>query len=175
MKIQEIELTKLKAYEKNPRRNDEAVPLVANSIKEFGFKVPVVVDKDYTVVAGHTRIRAAELLGMKSVPCVVADDLTPTQIKAFRLADNKTAEFSTWDFAGLAGELEDLTDIDMVDFGFETFDFTDADFTAPERPKEEHESNQTHEVTALCKNEEEADAVRGFLRNANIEYRSRDG
>ena len=84
-------------YENNPRNNDEAVEAVANSIKEFGFKVPIVIDKNNEVVAGHTRIKAALSLGLTSVPCIIADDLNEAQIRAFRLADNKVAELSAWD------------------------------------------------------------------------------
>lgn len=87
-----LKLLDIKPYEKNPRKNDEAVKYVAESIKEFGFKVPIVVDKDMTIVAGHTRYKAAKKLGLNEVPVIVADDLTDEQIKAFRLADNKTGE-----------------------------------------------------------------------------------
>lgn len=79
-------------YEKNPRINDDAVPAVMESIKEFGFKIPIVLTADNVIVAGHTRIKAAKQLGMKEVPCVIADDLSKEQIKAFRLADNKSAD-----------------------------------------------------------------------------------
>ena len=106
-------------YENNPRNNDVAVDYVANSIKEFGFKVPVVVDKDNVVVAGHTRLKACEKLGIDEVPCIVADDLTEDQIKAFRLADNKVGEIATWDLDKLSIELDGLQDIDMSDFGFD--------------------------------------------------------
>ena len=106
-------------YENNPRSNDEAVDYVANSIKEFGFKVPVVVDKDNVVVAGHTRLKACEKLGIDEVPCIVADDLTEDQIKAFRIADNKVGEIATWDLDKLSIELDGLQDIDMSDFGFD--------------------------------------------------------
>ena len=105
MKIVEKKISDLKEYKNNPRNNDGAVQAVANSIKEFGFKVPAVVDKNDVIVCGHTRIKAARLLGMESVPCVVADDLTPEQIKAFRLADNKTAELASWDLPSLEEEL----------------------------------------------------------------------
>jgi ParB/RepB/Spo0J family partition protein len=87
--IREFGLAELKPYEKNPRRNDASVEYVANSIKEFGFKVPIVIDRDGVIVAGHTRYKAAKKLGMEKVPCIVADDLSEAQIKAFRLADNK--------------------------------------------------------------------------------------
>lgn len=119
MEIIDRKINELKAYEKNPRKNDDAVKYVANSIREFGFKVPVVIDKDNTIVAGHTRIKAAKKLGMKTVPCIVADDLTEEQIKAFRLADNKVGEIAKWDDDLLAEELEEIPDIDMEEFGFE--------------------------------------------------------
>lgn len=128
MKIIEKKLSELIPYEKNPRVNDEAVKYVQNSIAEFGFKVPIVIDKNNVIVAGHTRLKAAKKLKMKTVPCVVADDLTPEQIKAFRLADNKTAEFATWDMALLSQELEGI-DIDMTDFGFDSEDMGNTDIT----------------------------------------------
>jgi hypothetical protein len=118
MQVKDIEVEKLIPYVNNPRRNDEAVDYVAASIKEFGFKVPVVIDKENVIVAGHTRVKAAKKLGLESVPCVIADDLTENQIKAFRLADNKVGELATWDFEKLELELQAL-DLDMVSFGFE--------------------------------------------------------
>lgn len=119
MKTREIKITELKPYENNPRHNDAAVDKVAESIKQFGFKVPIVVDKDLVIVCGHTRLKAAEKLGLDKVPCVVADDLTDDQIKAFRLADNKTAEFAEWDVDKLIEELDELTNFDMSAFGFD--------------------------------------------------------
>lgn len=104
-------------YENNPRKNDEAVDYVAKSIKEFGFKVPIIIDKNGVIVAGHTRLKAAKKLGLKEVPTIVADDLSDDQIKAFRLADNKVGEFAEWDDELLKIELDDI-DIDMADFGF---------------------------------------------------------
>ena len=117
MNIINIELKKIKQYEKNPRKNDEAVGPVAESIKEFGFKVPIIVDKDNVIVAGHTRYKAAKRLKLKEVPCIVADDLTEEQIKAFRLADNKVGEIAEWDFDLLNMELESIS-FDMSSFGF---------------------------------------------------------
>lgn len=108
-------------YENNPRNNDDAVDAVANSIKEFGFKVPIIVDKNNVIVAGHTRLKAAQKLGMDEVPVIVADDLTDDQIKAFRLADNKVGEIATWDFSKLE---EELTNIDM-DMGLFEFDLNE--------------------------------------------------
>lgn len=119
MNIINIKLSDLKPYERNPRNNKEAVDYVANSIREFGFKNPIIVDKNNVIVAGHTRYLACKKLGIKEVPCVIADDLTDEQIKAFRLADNKVAEIATWDLDLLDEELNDLLNFDMSDFGFD--------------------------------------------------------
>lgn len=118
MKVIEKPVSELAEYENNPRYNDNAVDAVANSIRDFGFKVPIIIDSGDVIVAGHTRVKAARKLGIGTVPCVVADDLTPDQVRAFRLADNKTAEIATWDAELLNAELEDL-DFDMSSFGFE--------------------------------------------------------
>ena len=121
MKIIELKTDSLKEYENNPRHNDAAVDKVAASIKEFGFKVPIVIDKDNVIIAGHTRLKAAKSLGLDTVPCIIADDLTEEQVKAFRIADNKTSEFAEWDFAKLEEELAELQDMDfdMSAFGFD--------------------------------------------------------
>lgn len=111
-------INELIPYENNPRINDEAVEYVKNSIKEFGFKVPIVIDKDNVIIAGHTRIKASKELGIKDIPCIIADDLTEEQVKAFRLADNKVAEKSLWDYSKLDEELEDILNIDMSIFDF---------------------------------------------------------
>ena len=118
MEILNLGLEEIKPYEKNPRNNDNAVDAVAASIREFGFKVPIIIDKDNIIVAGHTRYKAAKKLGLKTVPCIKADDLTDEQVKAFRLADNKVAEQAEWDFELLNEELETIT-IDMEQFGFD--------------------------------------------------------
>lgn len=118
MEYKNVLTNSLIPYEKNPRRNDQAVDAVAASIREFGFKVPIVVDRDNVVVAGHTRLKAAKRLGLETVPVIVADDLTPEQIKAFRLADNKTAELAEWDLDLLDLELGEI-EMDMEPFGFE--------------------------------------------------------
>lgn len=119
MQIVERELKELIPYENNPRHNENAVEAVANSIREFGFKVPVIVDKNDVIVCGHTRVKAAERLGMRTVPVISADDLTDEQIKAFRLADNKTAELAEWDLSMLDAELAELQGFEMSRFGFE--------------------------------------------------------
>ena len=118
MEILNLGLEEIKPYEKNPRNNDNAVDAVAASIREFGFKVPIIIDKDNIIVAGHTRYKAAKKLGLKTVPCIKADDLTDEQVKAFRLADNKVAEQAEWDFDLLNEELETIT-MDMEQFGFD--------------------------------------------------------
>lgn len=119
MEIIYKKLDELKPYEKNPRKNDDAVEYVANSIKEFGFKVPIIVDENNIIIAGHTRYKASKKLGIKEVPCIIADDLTEEQIKAFRLADNKVSEKAKWDTDLLGMELDSLFDvIDMNKFGF---------------------------------------------------------
>jgi ParB/RepB/Spo0J family partition protein len=107
-------------YENNPRDNDGAVDAVANSIKEFGFKVPILIDKNNVIIAGHTRLKAAIQLGMRDVPCILCDDLTPEQVRAFRIADNKVAEIADWDWPKLAQELDELLkeDVDLSITGF---------------------------------------------------------
>lgn len=113
----------LKPYSKNARKNDKAVKYVAKSIENFGFKVPVIIDKDNVIVCGHTRYKASKKLGYNEIPCIIADDLTEEQIKAFRLADNKVSEKADWDFDLLSDEINDIIDINMEDFGFEFIDY----------------------------------------------------
>lgn len=111
MKIREISTSRLREYENNPRNNALAVEKVKYSIERFGFLFPVVVDMNYIIVCGHTRVRACRELGIQFVPCIIADDLTEEQINLFRLIDNKTSEYSDWDFEKLKNELStvDLT------------------------------------------------------------------
>ena len=116
-------------YERNPRNNDKAVDAVAESIKEFGFLQPIVIDKDGVIAAGHTRLKAAEKLGLEQVPVVMADELTEEQIKAFRLADNKTAELAGWDFDLLSEELKGITELNMAAFGFDQSEVEDPNET----------------------------------------------
>ena len=122
MQIQMMKLSEIHPYEKNPRFNDGAVEAVANSIKEFGFQQPIVVDKDLVVVVGHTRLKAAEQLGLTEVPVVIAENLTPEQVQAYRIADNKTGEIAEWNYDLLPIELRDLQekDFDLSLLGFDT-------------------------------------------------------
>ena len=132
-------INELIPYDNNPRINDEAVEYVKNSIKEFGFKVPIVIDKDNVIIAGHTRIKASKELGIKDIPCIIADDLTEEQVKAFRLADNKVSEKSMWDYTKLDEELDSILDIDMSIFDFDINNANDInldDYFEPEQEKE---------------------------------------
>lgn len=140
MRITYKRLDELQAYENNPRHNDKAVGAVAASIDKFGWKQPLVIDKDGVIVAGHTRAKAAELLGQKVVPCVIADDLTDDEIRAYRLADNKVAELADWDFDKLEMELDGI-DIDMTAFGFDELEEDEPhDVTQDEEPEIDEES-----------------------------------
>lgn len=128
----------IEPYENNPRNNNEAIEKVAASITDYGFRVPIVIDSNNIIVAGHTRYKAALKIGCESVPCIVIDDLTPEQIRAYRLIDNKTAEYSSWNFEMLEKELKSL-DIDISEFEFpdlgEILDISDDDFYTDETVK----------------------------------------
>lgn len=123
MNIVEKKLGELQPYENNPRKNDNAVPYVAESIKRYGFKVPIVIDTNGVIVAGHTRYLASIELGLETVPCIVADDLSEEEIKEFRLVDNKTSEFAGWDFNLLESELQELN----FDYDFKFPEVSDID------------------------------------------------
>lgn len=122
MNLINIPINELKPYKNNPRNNKKAIQKVANSIREFGFKIPIVIDKNNVIVCGHTRLEASKKLGLKEIPCIIADDLTEEQLKAFRIADNKVAEASEWDYELLDIEMDDILNIDMEQFGFEFVD-----------------------------------------------------
>lgn len=143
MEVRNMNIDDIKPYDNNPRDNDNAVESTANSIKEFGWQQPIVVDKDMVIIVGHTRYKAAKKLGYKEVPVVVASNLSKEQVRAYRLADNKTGELAEWDFKLLDDELQNILDIDMSDFGFE-LDISedkeevkedDFDEEVPEEPK----------------------------------------
>lgn len=142
-------INELIPYENNPRLNDEAVEYVKNSIKEFGFKVPIVIDKDNVIIAGHTRIKASKELGIKDIPCIIADDLTEEQVKAFRLADNKVAEKSMWDYSKLDEELDSILDIDMSMFNFNI----NTDDVEIERIDLSNKEFEKYEIIITCQNE----------------------
>lgn len=139
LNLVQMKISDLVMYENNPRKNDNAVEAVANSIRSFGFKVPIIIDKNNVVICGHTRVKASKKLGMDEVPCVIADDLNEEQVKAFRLADNKVSELAEWDLDKLAEELQ-FIDMDMLQFGFEDLE------ESMERDVLEDEFNENEEL-----------------------------
>lgn len=178
MQIIEKNIKELIPYEKNPRKNDKSVDKVAKSIDQFGFRVPVVIDKDNVIVCGHTRYKAAQKLQLASIPCVVADDLTDEQIKAYRLADNKVSEDSEWDIDLLAEELNGIIDIDMSDFGFldieDDSDIEDAqedNFTAeiPDEPKAKYgDIYQLGNHRLMCGDSTSVDDVKNLMVGGKV-------
>lgn len=154
-------------YEKNPRTiPEEAINAVAESIQEFGFKNPILIDKDNVIVAGHTRRLASLKLGLERVPCVVVDDLTPQQIKALRLADNKTNELASWDFGELDLELADLLDMDMERFGF------DIDEDVEEKETKSVGLNEQWQIIVDCDSESDMEEKYNKLQEMGIECRT---
>lgn len=150
MQVEQWPIENVKPYAKNPRKNDDAVEKVANSIREFGFQQPIVVDNDGVVIVGHTRLKAAQMLGLDEVPVVVASGLSDDQAKAYRLADNKTGELSQWDFDKLASELED---IDWLNINIEQFGFTldDVDYRSDDEKVEEDDYDIDDEQESIVK------------------------
>lgn len=157
-----LPVSEVRPYEKNPRKNADAVKYVRASIEKFGFKQPIVIDYKRVIICGHTRLEAAKSLGMAEVPCIVADDLTDAQVKALRLADNKVAEFSEWEMNLLGeelGELSEISDIDMGDFGFD--DNLDKIGDEEENGTEEKGVNlsETFQIIVECENEIEQQEI----------------
>lgn len=127
MKIETIDINKIQKYANNPRNNDKSIKKVVKSLKLFGWKQPIVVDKNMEIIAGHTRYEAAKQLHMTEIPVVIAKDLTPAKVKAYRLADNRSAQDSTWNMDALKIEFEELEklDFDLSLTGFEDFEIND--------------------------------------------------
>lgn len=134
--VEYLPITQIEPYPNNPRHNDDAVDAVASSIREFGFKVPIIIDENNVIIAGHTRLKAAKQLGMTEVPVIRASDLTEDQVKAFRLADNKVGELATWDLEMLDEELAGI-DIDMTEFGFDDIAETEIEDIIEDEPTED--------------------------------------
>lgn len=160
LKIVYLPPGELVPYEKNPRMNDGGVQPVIESIKAYGFKVPIVVDSNNVVICGHTRLKAALQMGLDSVPCIIADDLTEEQVKAFRIADNKVSDFSIWDNKLL---LEELTALDDTDW-FTGFDFAELDGLDVLNEKdnsavEDNEDGVTYEVVCRSMNRERVEKI----------------
>lgn len=120
-----LNLEDIKPYQNNPRRNNEAIEKVIKSIDEFGFTNPILIDEDNIIIAGHTRYEASKQLELKQVPCIAIKNLTKEQKKAYRLIDNKTNEFASWDYNKLVEELSDIVNIDMKEYNFNINDFED--------------------------------------------------
>ena len=163
MNIVNKKIEEIIPYENNPRKNEEAVKYVSNSIKEFGFKVPVIIDKNNVIVAGHTRYKAAKKLKISEIPCIVAEDLTEEQIKAFRLADNKVSEKSEWNFELLGKELNNIFDIDIKDFGF-NLDFS-TDILLKEN--ERHRTNDVYNLDLIDETKIEGFYQMPIIKNNN--------
>lgn len=166
MQVEWVPIKDVHPYENNPRNNDDAVESVAASIEEFGWQQPIVVDKDGVIIAGHTRLKAAQRLMVDTVPVVKADDLTEEQVAAYRLADNKVSELAGWDFERLDLELDNLLDFDMDRFGFdEAFkeDMASDSFELPDND-EPHCKTVTLAMTA-----EQFDIVRPILDSIDQE------
>lgn len=138
MEVKNKNINEIIPYINNPRNNENAIDKVASSIKEFGFKVPIVIDNNNIVVTGHTRLLASKKLGLKEVPCIVADDLTDAQIKAFRIADNKISEYAEWDMDKLAVEMDELKELDF-DLELTGFEVGEIDSFTYEEPQEYNE------------------------------------
>ena len=169
MQIEKIKVGKLVPYENNPRKNDKAVAKVANSIREFGFINPIVIDKNNVVVAGHTRLKAALKLKMDSVPCIRVDALTDEQVKAFRLADNKLSELAEWDVDLLEQELADIIDIAMSDFGFEELGDEGEDLTYTKEVKiPQYEPTGETVTLKMCIDTSKAEQLNERIRMADV-------
>lgn len=169
MDIKELEIDKVTPYSQNARLNDEAVEYVANSIKKFGFQQPIVLDKNNVIIAGHTRWRAAKKLGMEKVPVVIAASLNDEAVKAYRLADNKTAEIADWDYDKLFAELDAIEDYDMTDFGFsvEQEDLDDVDLNG----ETDEQFADTFALNVVLKNEKEQEALYKKLSEEGYEVK----
>ena len=171
MTIENIKTDDVIPYVNNPRENDDAVDKVAASIKEFGFKVPIVIDKENVVVAGHTRLKAAKKLGLETVPCIKADDLNEQQVKAFRLADNKVGEFAKWDDEKLLIELDSISDLCMYDFGFETLEPQESTTSTSNTKESDFDYQSQYGVIVMCKDEAEQESIYNKLVGEGYECR----
>jgi ParB-like chromosome segregation protein Spo0J len=160
VKVEIIDIDKLIPYARNPRKNDAAITKVSASIKEFGFKQPIVVDTDMVIVAGHTRYEASKKLGLEQVPVVIADDLTEAQIKAYRIADNKTNEYAEWDYDLLKLEIDDLIELNY-DLDLTSYDQNEIKNLYKDNEQEniddykEQEIKTVFEVSIICIGEQQ--------------------
>lgn len=169
MEIKMIPVSEIVPYDRNPRDNDGGVDAVAESIEQYGFKVPVILDRNNVIIAGHTRFKAAQKLGMDKLPCVIANDLNDDQARAFRIADNKTNDLSLWDNKLLLQELEALQgtdwftgfDMDLKDFGL----LDEKDNT----PVTDNEDGLTYEVVFRSENKDKIEKIKMLWDNLDDE------
>lgn len=155
MNIVQLPIEELTPYEHNPRNNKKAIKYVANSIRDFGFKSPIILDTNKVIICGHTRYKAAKVLGYTHVPCIIASDLTEEQVKAYRLADNKVAEMAKWDYDLLSFEIQDLS-FDMEDFGFDVEQLL--------MPADEKENERERTMDAYNLHDYDSGNVEGFYQ-----------
>lgn len=162
MNIINVSINKIKPYENNPRDNDNAVEGVAKSIKAYGWQQPIVVDKDNVIIVGHTRYRAAQKLGMKTVPVLVADKLNEQQVKAYRLADNKTGENAIWDNKKLLKELESLDE--KIYTGFkESSIFSEVLDESDKSPVLENDKGITYSMNISTQNKQAFEKIKNYV------------
>jgi DNA modification methylase len=147
LEVKYLKLEKLNPYANNARDNGKAIDKVASSIKNYGFKNPILIDSNNEIIAGHTRLLAAKKLGLKEVPTILVDDLTPEQVKAFRIADNKTAEYAEWNFELLAQEMEELKLADY-DLSLTGFDMSEAEKLMDDFNKDNESKEDEFDVDA---------------------------
>jgi len=171
MQIIMKEIREIIPYENNPRNNDNAVNYVANSIKQYGFRMPILIDKNNVIVAGHTRWKASMKLGLKEVPCIIADDLTDEEVKGYRLADNKTGDFSFWDNQKLLKELEDLGDIFT---GFDVSEIFGEELNEKDNSIVDDIVDEfglaNYTIKYKCRNEEEYNEIMSFIESIKEKY-----
>ena|SRR3990167_7486918 len=152
IEIEYIPISEVIPYSKNPRKNDQAVDIVAKSIQSYGFKNPIILDKNNIIIAGHTRLKAAQKLGLNEVPVIWADDLTDEQVKGLRIMDNKSTEYADWDFELLQNEINELKNlnIDLDLTGFKSTDLENIDKYLKGNIKEIDENLETHNECPQC-------------------------
>lgn len=160
MNIEYLNIPQIKPYENNPRNNDVAVEKVAESIKEFGFKVPIIVDKDNVIIAGHTRYKAAKNLNIESVPVIKAEDLTPEQVKAFRIMDNKSSELASWDYESLLKEMESLK-LENYNIEFTGFELEEVESLFDEYNHKEIQEDESFDIEEELKDIDEPITQKG--------------
>lgn len=174
MKIEQISIDKLTPYERNPRKNDHAVEQIAKAINQFGFRVPILAKSDGLIIDGHLRLKAAKFLGLETVPVIYLDDLTPAQIKAFRLNINKMAELAEWDNELLQSELSELVDLgfDISVTGFENIEPFEPNFLpGTEEDQGKLDQKESWTVTVVLNNEDDQQSLFVELRDRGFKVK----